>query len=98
MDRDNRGIKQLLIRLSADILLCVSLLFFPWWISASLAVVFLFAFRSYYEVLAFGFIYDSLYATALPTFQFFSFPVSVISALAFLLVYMLRDRLVFYRA
>ena len=39
-----------------------------WWLTWTLAIVFLFIFPSYYEILFWGVMYDSLYGISLPQF------------------------------
>jgi len=49
-------------RTIANIVLCVSVLFFPWYVSCALAIFFGFIFSSYVESAVFGAIIDALYA------------------------------------
>lgn len=58
----------------------LSLLFFPWWVSASAAVALAFMGEGY-EVLLGGFLSDLLYAAPVPPFRGFLF-VSTAAALA----------------
>lgn len=69
------------LRLVADILLFMSVLYLPWWVGASLALVFFFIFSNYTEMLFAALLTDLLYAVPVERFGGFSLVLSL-SALA----------------
>lgn len=52
------------IRIFANIVILSSVFFFPWWFPAVLAIVCVFLFENYFEILLFGLILDFLYASS----------------------------------
>ncbi len=51
----------MLKRIILDILLFLSVLFAPWWVSVLLALIFMIYFRNFIEIIIAGFIIDILY-------------------------------------
>lgn len=78
-------------------MILLALLFIaPWWIVMSVAVLFLFYFKNYFEILIFGFLLDLLYGAPVSAYYGMGYVISVIAALAFALVAVVKNRLVFY--
>ncbi len=51
-----------LFRILFDVIACAAIFFLPWWIGIIIAIIGLFLFDHYLEILFFGFILDSLYS------------------------------------
>ncbi|MEX0933809.1 MAG: hypothetical protein WD003_00920 [Candidatus Paceibacterota bacterium] len=51
------------MRLIANAILFVSLLYLPWWLFLVLGIIFLFIFRSFYELVGWSLVVDLLYGT-----------------------------------
>ncbi|MDP3962277.1 MAG: hypothetical protein Q8Q03_00190 [bacterium] len=49
------------MRIIAALIMIACILWGYWWLMLSAAIIFLFIFNSYYEIIAWGIIYDSLY-------------------------------------
>ncbi len=49
------------MRIGAGIILMVSLVWGYWWLTLSLAILFVFLFSTYYEIIFFAVMYDALY-------------------------------------
>jgi hypothetical protein len=73
-----------------------SIIWAPWWLTWGLAIVFLFIFPSYYEILLWGVAYDSLYGLPLPQFWNFPYIFSLSSAILFVISIYLRKLLLAY--
>ncbi len=67
-----------------------------WWLTWIWAIVFLFAFRDYYEIIFWGVMYDALYG--LPLLQFWRFPYvfTLASVVLFFISLFLRKKLSAY--
>jgi hypothetical protein len=74
------------VRAPLTIFFFLSVLLFPWWVTACAGTVLLFVSEGY-EVLAGGFLSDVLYAAPVPAFRGFMF---VATACAFLLLISVR--------
>mgnify|MGYP006929368560 CR=1 FL=1 len=77
------------------ILLFESLLFFPWWLSLVIALLYLFLFKAY-EVVALGFIADSLFAVPIASFSGFLYVYTVLFIILFLVISILKKYIVYY--
>ncbi|MBI2888810.1 MAG: hypothetical protein HYY60_02265 [Parcubacteria group bacterium] len=74
-----------MFRFLANVVVCFSLLFFPWWVTAAVAGAAVFFIPSFYEAVIWAAIGDALYGTR--TELFFNIPlVYTLSALAMLFV------------
>ena len=51
------------MRIAYNIALIVSILYLPWWVGALIALVAVFRVRQFFEVMFYGILFDSLYAT-----------------------------------
>ena len=54
-------------RISFDVLLLAAVFYFPWWLAALGAFVGAFSFASYYEIFAFGVLFDIIYGVPTAT-------------------------------
>lgn len=84
------------LRILAAFIMIGSIIWGYWWLTAALAIVFLFVFPSYYEILFWGVAYDALYGSALPQFWNFGYVWSAAAILLFLLSLYLRKLLLAY--
>lgn len=75
-------------RIIAGLLMVTCIIWGYWWLMLSVAIIFLFIFDSYYEIIGWGIIYDFLYGTSL----MFSF----VSILLFIIAYYLKKYLYAY--
>ena len=75
-------------RISAAIVMLFAIAWFSWWIIIIVAIVFLFYFKNYYEIIIWGIVFDTLYGQM----QHNALIVSV--ALLFITVF-LKKRLLF---
>jgi len=71
------------MRIIISILLFLSILFFPWWLTVIIGAVAVFVQRNFYEIVGWGIFYDLLYSTASVSILGFSFFFTV-GALIFL--------------
>lgn len=78
----------MLIRICADVVIFLSILFFTPWMSFFLVVVATFYFRNFYEAVAVGVIIDVLYGV--PLARFFQIPLAATGM--YLLVYFAVNR------
>jgi hypothetical protein len=67
-----------------------------WWLTAALAIIFLFMFPNYYEIIFWGVMYDALYGLSLPQFFGVAYVFSIASILLFLISILLRKLLSAY--
>jgi hypothetical protein len=79
------------MRIIFNIALAVSILFFPWWVVAPLAVAACAFVPRMYEVVIYGIAFDALYSTPFGLHGF-AFVGSAFAALAFGIVSFLRSR------
>lgn len=49
------------MRILSGLIMIACIIWGYWWLMLSAAIIFLFIFNSYYEIIAWGIIYDSLY-------------------------------------
>jgi len=76
-------------RIILNLILLLSVLFMPWWVSVVLALFLVFYLNNFYEIVIFGFVMDALYGTG----QFYF----IIGALVmFAAVYLFKSRVRYY--
>ena len=80
----------------AGILLFSAVVVLPWWLWLPLALYLSFYFRHYYEAMMSGFVYDLLYGAPLPMFFSFSFFFTLVMAVLFFTVELVKPSLKFY--
>ena len=83
-------------RCIAGVLLFISVVVFPWWVSFVAALVLLFYCNRYYEAICAAFVFDLLYGVPLPMFFSFSFLFTLIMAVLFFVIEFLKPYLKFY--
>lgn len=71
------------LRIVADILLFGSVLFFPWWVGAILALILFFFFSNYVEMLFVAFLTDLFYGVPTERFGGFRFVLSLSAVAVF---------------
>lgn len=79
----------MIFRVSTDILILLSILYLPWWFTAFLALLGIFLFKNFYEVVFAGFLLDLLYGTAVKEF----YGIWFIFTAFFLILFILMERL-----
>jgi hypothetical protein len=84
------------MRIFSAILMIVSIVYGYWWLTWILAMAFLFYYPLYYEILAWGVIYDALYGLSIPEFNNIRYIFSISSIILFVLAYLLRKYLIAY--
>lgn len=67
-----------------------------WWLTWILVIALLFYFPFYFEIIAWGVIYDSLYGIALPEFWNINYIFSISSIILFMISLLLKKRLTIY--
>lgn len=82
------------ILLAVTIFFCI--LWGYWWLSWSLIIVLVFYFRSYYEIILWGVMYDALYGLKLNVFWNIQYIFTISSIIILLIAFYLRKRLIAY--
>ena len=85
-----------MIRIIAGILLLLSIIFAYWWITWLLAIILLFYFPIYYEIIICGIIYDALYGISLPQFWNIDYVFTFFSIVLFVLSIIIKKYLIIY--
>ncbi|MDO8564724.1 MAG: hypothetical protein Q7R88_01890 [bacterium] len=80
-------------RIIADILMLVSLLLLPAWVTVCAAVVLFFYFQNYYEILLVGLLLDLFYALPVEPLFGFQYVYSIIGVVLFIGLSVIKDRL-----
>ncbi len=75
-------------RTIAGLMMIACIIWGYWWLMLSVAIIFLFIFDSYYEIIGWGIIYDSLYGL--------SFTFSLVFILLFIIAFYLKKYLYAY--
>ena len=89
--------KIFLIRVSANLLLFLSLVLAPWWLTLVLAVLTVFVFDNFYEIIFLGFCFDLLYGPGRQSTGLLLNLAGLLSAtLIFLCVALAKTRLIVY--
>lgn len=84
-------------RITLNVLLGLSLLFFPWWVSLAFAIALVTYFDAY-EILAWGLVADGLYSSATPTYMSFEFFMTACATVLLIVALIAKRQLVFYEA
>jgi hypothetical protein len=90
--------KNNLSRVILGILVFLSIIWAPWWLTWSLAIIFLFYFSLYYEIFAWGIIYDALYGISLSEYWNVSYIFSIASIVLFIISFIIKKKLIIYEA
>ena len=86
----------MIFRITAFIIVFLLIIYGYWWLTWLLAIIFLFYFPSYYEIILWGIIYDSIYSLEIPMFYDFKYIFTVFSIVTFLLSHYVQKRLSIY--
>ncbi len=84
------------IRLCAFLLSSILFLYAPWWVFWISVIAFLFYFPTYYEILVWGLVYDSVYGISSAGFGYFPYVCTAVSSILFLCAYILKKHLSVY--
>ena len=85
-------------RITIDIILFLSLFIMPWWVSYAIAIVGIFFFADFYEIIALGFIIDIVYGTPNTLFFGIQFANTLSAVLLFAAVTFIKNRMRFYQS
>lgn len=88
--------KYYIIRSLCALGMVVAIITLPWWFVWVSAIILLFIFSDYYEIIAWGVLYDALYGIALPQFYNSPYIFSGVGCILFLIAYYLRRQLLVY--
>lgn len=83
-------------RIIFGILLLISIIYGYWWLTWCFALLLLFYYPVYYEIIALGIIYDSLYSVPLPQFFNVEYVFTIFSLLIFAVSLFIKKRLIVY--
>jgi hypothetical protein len=67
-----------------------------WWLTWCLAIILLFYFPIYYEIIAFGIFYDGIYGVRLPEFWNINYIFTIASIILFGISLLIKKRLTIY--
>lgn len=67
-----------------------------WWLVWCTAILFLFYFPSYIEIIFMGIMYDALYGVSLPEFWNINYIFTISSIVLFFISFIIRKRLIVY--
>ena len=84
-------------RIFLNIGLFLIVLVCPWWVSIIAALVLLYYFKTFTEIVIFGLIIDILYGHFSPGFQLFDYRATLVAMILLLISIFLKKRLKFYR-
>lgn len=84
-------------RIIIDVILLVSVFVFPWWLSFFGAVVLMLFFEKFIELIAVGFILDSLYGFPHGGFFGFQYFLTTVMIFLFFIFRFLKSKMIFYR-
>ncbi len=87
-----------MIRSIFGLIILISILFGPWWLTWVLAILLLFYYPVYYEIIAWGIIYDSLYGVSLPEFWNIKYIFTIFSIVIFIISLFIKKRLIVYES
>jgi len=79
------------MRTYLNISIIFSILLFPWWITAILAIVACFTIERFYEVMFYGILLDALYGTSLGIYGFV-YVFTVVSVILFFLAEIIKTK------
>ncbi len=85
-----------MLRISANILLFASVLFFPWWMTVASGITFAVFFRAPYEVIFWAFLSDLLYGTEMSSFPRITFLLTASATVLVLVLEKIKKMTRFY--
>lgn len=83
-------------RILAGLTIIASIMWGYWWLTWTLAIVFLFFFPSYYELILWGVMYDALYGLPISQFYNFRYIFTIVTLILFVTSLFLRKSLIAY--
>jgi len=83
------------LRILSGIVVIVSAIIFPWWVSVIFAVAGLFYFGNFYEVLIVGLILDTLYGSHI-FFTYVPYIATTVLLVGMIVIAKIRTRLIMY--
>lgn len=93
MQTNSKGI---VLRLLADLVVFGSAVLLPWYIFIAVALVCVFYFERYYEIILAGFIIDALFGVDRPILEGWRLAFTLFGTIVFLVAVFLKMRLKFY--
>lgn len=90
--------RQNLIRIISGIIILGTIIWGYWWLTWSIAIASLFLFPIYFEIIAWGIIYDALYGISLPSFWNIDYIFTIVSIVLFLFSLIIKKRLIIYES
>lgn len=86
----------MIVRITLNILLFLSILFFPWWVSLAIGLILLIRYTAY-ELLAYGFFADTVYGIPLPGLYNIQFLFTLVFFIALVASFYIKRKIIFYR-
>ena len=86
----------MLFRLIANVILFASLLFLPWWITIVIALIAVFVYNVFYELILWGVVGDLLYGAGVASFYALTSFLSTGALVLFLTAQYLKEKIRFY--
>ena len=83
-------------RIFAAIALFAFIIYGPWWLIWCCAIALLFYFKSYYEIILWGVIYDALYGITSIDMWYSRYTFTIFSIILFVIVFFLKKHLIIY--
>lgn len=87
-----------MIRILLGLLLIIFLLFGYWWLPWLLAIVLLFYFPIYYEIIALGIIYDSIFGFVSPEMYNIKYISTIVSVVLLFISILIKKVLIVYES
>lgn len=85
------------IRIVLNVLLFVSILFFPWWLTLVFGLVLLIRYAAY-EIILYGFFADTIYGIPLPEFYGIQFLCTAVFMIALFASFFIKKKIIFYQS
>jgi hypothetical protein len=84
------------LRIICDVVLVIAAFTAPWWVAIFLGIILLFVFNTYYELIVFGFIIDTLYNAPVARFYHFQFMLTCAAIIFVFISIQVKARLRWY--
>ncbi len=88
--------KKIFIRVATAILMFCFIMWGYWWMTWCMAIALLFCFSDYYEIIAWGIIYDALYGMSLLEFWNIRYIFTISGIILFVIAFFLKKKLIVY--
>ena len=92
----NHSINVMRLRIATDIFLVLMMFMAPWWITMLLAVVGLFVFRNFFEIIIIGIMLDSLYNASVARYYNVQFLMTYMAIVLFVATSFIKPRLRYF--